>query len=290
MPGLLEWLARVPDPRGVRHALAVVLTLTACAVLTGATSLLAVGEWIADAPPHVLERLGLRPDPVPPRRLVPSEATVRRLLARIDGDALDRAVGGWLADRRPESTGLRGLSVDGKSLRGAAKAQGRRIHLLAAVEHTTGLVLAQLDEVTVGRVQAYYRREHGDNPVLLQSESDVDALIDALLLSRPSENLAALHSLERPLMSAGVADHELMVGADGDLQVGVLSFMDDGNFVSLDSSKGRGEISYSIMGKATEFPKCSEIPIALVRQAVKEFLSSGGQRPTCVQWQEPEFW
>lgn len=148
MPGLLERLARVPDPRdprGVRHALAVVLTLTACAVLAGATSLLAVGEWIADAPPHVLERLGVRPDPVLPRRLVPSEATVRRLLAYIDGDALDRAVGGWLADRRPESTGLCGLSVDGKSLRGAAKARGRRIHLLAAVEHTTGLVLAQLD-------------------------------------------------------------------------------------------------------------------------------------------------
>ncbi|MFW3470018.1 ISAs1 family transposase [Streptomyces microflavus] len=148
VPGLLERLAQVPDPRdprGVRHAVAVVLTLTACAVLSGATSLLAVGEWIADAPPHVLQRLGVRLDPVLPRKLVPSEATVRRLLARIDGDALDRAVGGWLADRRPESTGLRCLSVDGKSLRGAAKAQGRRIHLLAAVEHTTGLVLAQLD-------------------------------------------------------------------------------------------------------------------------------------------------
>ncbi|MFJ3439194.1 transposase family protein [Streptomyces cyaneofuscatus] len=148
VPGLLERLAQVPhprDPRGVRHVLAVVLTLTACAVLTGATSLLAVGEWIAEAPPHVLERLGVSPDPVLPRRLVPSEATVRRLLARIDGDALDRAVGGWLADRQPQSSGLRGLSVDGKSLRGAAKAQGRRMHLLAAVEHITGLVLAQLD-------------------------------------------------------------------------------------------------------------------------------------------------
>ncbi|MFD4763132.1 transposase family protein [Streptomyces sp. NPDC058439] len=122
------------------------LTLNACAVLTGATSLLAVGEWIADAPPHVLERLGMRPDPALPRRLVPSEATVRRLRAHIDGDALDRAVGGWPTDRRPETTtGLRGLSVDGKSLRGAAKAQGWRIHLFAAVEHTTGLVLAQLD-------------------------------------------------------------------------------------------------------------------------------------------------
>ncbi|MCX4769567.1 ISAs1 family transposase [Streptomyces sp. NBC_01285] len=35
--------------------------------------------------------------------------------------------------------------MDGKSLRGAAKAKGRKIHLLAALEHTTGLVLAQLD-------------------------------------------------------------------------------------------------------------------------------------------------
>ncbi|MGW2255674.1 ISAs1 family transposase [Kitasatospora sp. NPDC001660] len=80
-----------------------------------------------------------------PRRLVPAEAMVRRLLARIDGDALDQAVGGWPADRRPAGSGLRGLSVDGKSLRGAAKACGRKIHLLAAVEHTTGLVLARLD-------------------------------------------------------------------------------------------------------------------------------------------------
>ncbi|MFC7014349.1 transposase family protein [Streptomyces viridiviolaceus] len=50
VPGLLERLAEVPDPRdprGVRHALVVVLALTACAVLAGATSLLAVGEWIA---------------------------------------------------------------------------------------------------------------------------------------------------------------------------------------------------------------------------------------------------
>ncbi|MEU6682828.1 Imm1 family immunity protein [Streptomyces sp. NPDC046832] len=144
--------------------------------------------------------------------------------------------------------------------------------------------------MTNRRVQGYYRREHGDKPVLLQGSSDVDDLIEALRAGRPSENLASLHHMERPLMPAGVPDHELLVGVDAGAQVGVLAFMDDGNFVSLDPSKQRGEVTYSIMGNATEFPEGSEIPIALVRQAVHEFMSSGGQRPTCVQWQEPDFW
>ncbi|MFE1839681.1 hypothetical protein [Streptomyces sviceus] len=47
---------------------------------------------------------------------------------RVNGDVLDRAVGRRLADRRPKPTGLRGLAVDGKSLRGTAKANGRKIH------------------------------------------------------------------------------------------------------------------------------------------------------------------
>ncbi|MFD4144492.1 transposase family protein [Streptomyces sp. NPDC058572] len=148
VPGLFERLAEVPDPRdprGVRHALVAVLALTACAVPAGATSVPAVSEWIADTPPHILQRLGIRLDPLFPKRSLPAETTVRRLPARIDGDALDRAVGRRLADRRPKATGLRGLAVDGKSLRGAARAKGRKIHLLAAPEHTTGLVLSQLD-------------------------------------------------------------------------------------------------------------------------------------------------
>ncbi|MER6297692.1 Imm1 family immunity protein [Streptomyces althioticus] len=144
--------------------------------------------------------------------------------------------------------------------------------------------------MTYGKVQAYYRSEHGDNPVLIQTPGDVDALIDALLASQPSENLAALHSLERPLMPAGVPDHELLVGVDGKDQVGVLAFMDDGNFVSFNPSNKRGEASYFIMGNLTEFPSESEIPIASVRQAVKQFLSSGGQRPDCIEWQKPELW
>ncbi|WP_420497449.1 transposase family protein [Parafrankia sp. FMc2] len=52
MSGLLAAFGRVPDPRkprGRRHSLAVVLTLATCAVLAGARSFTAIGEWAADA-------------------------------------------------------------------------------------------------------------------------------------------------------------------------------------------------------------------------------------------------
>ena len=60
-PGLLEYLARVPDPRdprGVRHTLTSLLLAAVAAVLAGARSFTAVGEWVADAPPQVLAALG----------------------------------------------------------------------------------------------------------------------------------------------------------------------------------------------------------------------------------------
>jgi hypothetical protein len=49
-PSLLESLARVPDPRdprGVRHTLTSLLLAAVAAVLAGARSFTAVGEWVA---------------------------------------------------------------------------------------------------------------------------------------------------------------------------------------------------------------------------------------------------
>jgi predicted transposase YbfD/YdcC len=157
--GLLRYLAALPDPRdrrGLRHELVGVLGVAVCAVLAGAKSFTAIGEWAADAPRQVLQALGVRPDPLTGVIAAPEEATVRRVLTAIDADALDAAVGAWLesltavappdppdatasAARRPR----RAMGVDGKTLCGSGPA-GAQVHLLAAMDHASHAVLAQV--------------------------------------------------------------------------------------------------------------------------------------------------
>jgi predicted transposase YbfD/YdcC len=149
--GLLDYLAGVPDPRqrrGRRHALVGVLGVAVCAVLAGARSLAAIGEWASDAPCHVLAALGVRRDPWSGVWQPPGEATVRRVLARVDADALDAALGRWLADQQPPAPRppwRRAVAVDGKTLRGSGQHPNPQVHLLAVMDHTTRGVFVQAD-------------------------------------------------------------------------------------------------------------------------------------------------
>jgi predicted transposase YbfD/YdcC len=153
---LLGYLAQIADPRhrrGRRHALVGVLGVAVCAVLAGARSLVAIGEWAAAAPGQVLAALGTRRDPWTGAFRPPGEATVRRVLARVDPDALDRAIGAWLAAQQPPAPTTRpppasrlprrAVAVDGKTLRGSGHHQGAQVHLLAVMDHTSRGVLGQ---------------------------------------------------------------------------------------------------------------------------------------------------
>jgi predicted transposase YbfD/YdcC len=149
-------LAQVPDPRdprGVRHTLTSLLLAAVAAVLAGARSFTAIGEWVANAPPQVLASLGVRRDPLAGRFEPPDEATIRRVLEAVDARALDAAVGSWLAARLRAAghepghgrRERRALAVDGKSLRGTrhASSDGQAVHLLAAAGHQASAVVAQ---------------------------------------------------------------------------------------------------------------------------------------------------
>jgi DDE_Tnp_1-associated len=113
-----------------------VLAVAAAAVTAGARSVSAISEWAADAPQPVLAAFGVRRNPLTGIRRGPDEATIRRLLTRIDADALDHAIGAWLTDRLQPSGPRRRrvIAVDGKTLRGSA-GDGHQVHLLAAMDH-----------------------------------------------------------------------------------------------------------------------------------------------------------
>ncbi|PWU45105.1 ISAs1 family transposase [Micromonospora sp. S4605] len=175
---LLDRLRQVPDPRrlrGLRHPLLVILVLTACATLVvGNDSVTAIRQWAARTPQDVLHRLGARFNPLRGRYMVPSERTFRRVLAALDGDALDTATCGYAADivcahapapviptcddepvereqRRaatravthPRPAGLLpAAAIDGKLLHGTRTATGQ-VFLVAAISHQHGVVLGQ---------------------------------------------------------------------------------------------------------------------------------------------------
>ena len=106
---LRGYLSRVPDPRarrGVRHSVGTLLALAAAAVLAGARSFAAIGEWIADVPQQVLAVLGARFDTRQDRYLAPEESTVRRLTHQVDGDLLDAAISDWLVHHTAERVGV----------------------------------------------------------------------------------------------------------------------------------------------------------------------------------------
>jgi predicted transposase YbfD/YdcC len=145
-PHLLAYLATVTDPRtraGRRHPLVTILVIATAAVLAGARSMTAIAEWATDVPQPVLAALGARRDPLTGHRTAPGEATIRRTLARLDPEALAAAIGAWLADRGRHDQRRRAVAVDGKTLRGAKRDNGRQVHLLAAMDHATRAVLAQ---------------------------------------------------------------------------------------------------------------------------------------------------
>jgi hypothetical protein len=147
---LLLALRAVTDPRarrGRRHDVVAVLAVAVCAVLAGARSYITIAEWARDLTPTVRNRLGLGRRP-------PCEATIRRVLQAVDAAELDGVVSTWLAARASRTSSpssptvgspqpRRVIALDGKSARGARHAGGRAVHLLAAFDTGSGVVLGQ---------------------------------------------------------------------------------------------------------------------------------------------------
>ncbi|EST38799.1 hypothetical protein N566_05475 [Streptomycetaceae bacterium MP113-05] len=249
---LVSRLRQVPDrraKRGRRHALAVVLALTACATLViGGDSIAAIWQWCTRAPQAKLGRIGARYDPLTSRYLVPSERTFRRVLAGLDATALDTVTCAYTTDlargavRVPEIPATPGpvereqrrvarcaakhpvpdgllpaAAVDGKALTGA-RTQNGRVFLVGAVNHASGAVL--------GQAQVPDKRGEGEAARTLLTQLDLTGWVftmDALhtttktarLITGPlNSHYVLILKGNQPLAQA--AAHRLLTGADAD--------------------------------------------------------------------------
>jgi predicted transposase YbfD/YdcC len=172
-PGAWQRLEALPDPRsqqGRIYPLACLIAIALCAfTVAGNDRFTAVGQWIKRAGQADLARLHAPWDPIAGRYRAPDEKTIRVVLDRLDPRALTRALLGPRPGRRRRGPGpasvrgyrarrtaqrartlararLRAVAVDGKTSRGARRADGTRVHLLGVAEHGGHL----LDHLEVG--------------------------------------------------------------------------------------------------------------------------------------------
>jgi len=162
--GAWQRLEALPGPRsrqGRIYPLACLIAIAVCAfTAAGNDRFTAVGQWIRRAGQADLARLRAPRDPMAGRYRAPDEKTIRVVLDRLDPRALARALPGPRPRSRRRSGGppaasvrryrarraaqqakslardrLRAVAVDGKTSRGARRADGTRVHRLGVAEH-----------------------------------------------------------------------------------------------------------------------------------------------------------
>lgn len=149
---LVDVLKQIPDPRkrkGRRHRFLTLLCLIVAAVASAQRTPRAIARWVHE---HREELFAVLPPSV---SRLPSAATLRRALARLDVAVLEQALTAFQpptapppdapapASDAPAPDTLQGVAIDGKAIRGVGRS-GHPCHLVSLVGHADARVLAQV--------------------------------------------------------------------------------------------------------------------------------------------------
>ena len=178
---LVDVLKQVPDPRkrkGRRHRWLTLLCLIVAAVASAEHTPRAIARWIQE---HREELFAVLPPSV---SRLPSDATVRRALARLSVVVLEQALTAFQPPTTPPAEApapppntLQGVAIDGKAIRGVGRS-GHPCHLVSLVQHDDARVLGQV-------AVALKRDERSAVPALLAGRDLTDKVV----------TLDALHTL-----------------------------------------------------------------------------------------------
>jgi len=173
LESLLDRFKEMRDGRGghgLRHRQPFVLACATIAALMGAGGYQAIEDTCRKFTQRQLRALGCQRDRNG-HYAQPSDSTFYRVLSKLDTHRLDRIVGDWLLEQ--EISVVARLAVDGKTLRGSARTDGKALQLLSVVTHRLRLTLAQVPiEEKSNEIPAF--------PILLRDLPKIDyALVTA---------------------------------------------------------------------------------------------------------------
>jgi hypothetical protein len=141
VPALIEVCQAVPEWRGrqgMRYPLPGVLALVCLALLSGCNQVREIARWGEERRWVLSRRLGFKPG------RMPSEASLRRVLAGVDVAVLAQQMQVWVeAVMGSFGYEVRQVAIDGKRLRGSATG-GHEHAVLNALAHPLGVALGQV--------------------------------------------------------------------------------------------------------------------------------------------------
>jgi hypothetical protein len=144
MEDLLVELRKLSDcrkPQGLRHPYFSVLTISLAAILGGASTFIAIAEWASRLSQNQLRRLRAYYNRKQKKYIAPSEPTIRRVLQNANVESVEACLGQWLLKTSSDEA----LSVDGKTLRGARRDNGTKVHLLSAFLQKQAVTISQVE-------------------------------------------------------------------------------------------------------------------------------------------------
>jgi hypothetical protein len=169
----MQALASVSDPRsplGRRHPLVGVLALVSVATICGCRSVYAILQWGREQGKGMARKLGLG------KHGIPTDGAMSNLLRRLDAGQFEAALQRWASAWPAEAAvaGVpEGISIDGKTLRGARGHEVPGVHLLSAYAVRLGLVLNQApagaNKEDGGEITARLSSPKSTAPALLES-------------------------------------------------------------------------------------------------------------------------
>jgi hypothetical protein len=136
---LYELFMEVPDARcrrGVRHKLAVLLTLAATAILAGSKTLTAIAEFGRNRR-RLAKAMGIT------YKKSPCISTFHYLFRRLNAQKFEALLQHWLRAHHGRALNDPLCHIDGKTLRGSRQGEVPGVHLVAAYSDKLGTALLQ---------------------------------------------------------------------------------------------------------------------------------------------------